>query len=394
MNAKKLWVVRKNEKGMVLVVGLLLIVVLMLLGTTAVLTSTTDMKISSNYKSGSQAFYIAEAGIERARENVRQAINLGPSLSQILAARVGGTGVLSDSSTITNFYANGTFVTDDVPFIASTSYGAGSYRVYLTNDATDGVTSVTDTNYQVTLTSFGFGPNNSFTVIQVSIRMIVPPNLPAPITLPGPNATFDGPNANVADVTGGTKPAICVDNATAAASVKGGIPANRYDNYTGSCASTPCIEAQTIPSPWGNKADLLELYADLKAAADFTSPSDTGFTLGTTSNRRIVVIDGGYSYTGAGAGILVVTDELVLQGKFDYDGIIIAVGNGRVIRKGAGSGTITGGIVVANTNTPGTELGIPYMSTDGGGSSDIQTPPGGGAPPNVAPLKKVLWKQF
>ena len=68
MNAKKLWVVRKNEKGMVLVVGLLLIVVLMLLGTTAVLTSTTDMKISSNYKSGSQAFYIAEAGIEREGE--------------------------------------------------------------------------------------------------------------------------------------------------------------------------------------------------------------------------------------------------------------------------------------------------------------------------------------
>jgi len=383
-----------NERGMVLVVGLLLIVVLVLLGTTAVMTSTTDMKISANYKTSTQAFYIAEAGIEHARENVRQAINLGSSLSQILAARVGGTGVLSDSSTITNFYANGTFVTDDVPFIASTSYGAGSYRVYLTNDATDGVTSVTDTNYQVTLTSFGFGPNNSFTVIQVSIRMIVPPNLPAPITLPGPNATFDGPNANVADVTGGTKPAICVDNATAAASVKGGIPANRYDNYTGSCASTPCIEAQTIPSPWGNKADLLELYADLKAAADFTSPSDTGFTLGTTSNRKIVVIDGNYSYTGAGAGILVVTGNLVLQGNFNYDGIIIAIGKGHVTRSGGGSGTITGGIVVANTNTPGTELGIPYMSTSGGGSSDVQTPPGGGAPPNVAPLKKVLWKQF
>jgi len=383
-----------NERGMVLVVGLLLIVVLVLLGTTAVMTSTTDMKISANYKTSTQAFYIAEAGIEHARENVRQAINLGSSLSQILAARVGGTGVLSDSSTITNFYANGTFVTDDVPFIASTSYGAGSYRVYLTNDAADGVTSVTDMNYQVTLTSFGFGPNNSFTVTQVSIRMIVPPNLPAPITLPGPNPVFDGPNSNVADVADGTKPAICVDNLDAKVSVQAGIPANRYDNYQGNCPSTPCIEAQTIPSPWGNKADLLKLYADLKAAADFTSPSDTGFTLGTTSNRRIVVIDGGYSYTGAGAGILVVTDELVLQGKFDYDGIIIAVGNGRVIRKGAGSGTITGGIVVANTNTPGTELGIPYMSTDGGGSSDIQTPPGGGAPPNVAPLKKVLWKQF
>jgi Tfp pilus assembly protein PilX len=56
-----------DEKGMVLVLGLLLVAVLSLVGTTAVMTSTTDMKINSNYKSGAQAFYIAEAGIERAR---------------------------------------------------------------------------------------------------------------------------------------------------------------------------------------------------------------------------------------------------------------------------------------------------------------------------------------
>ena len=39
----------------------------MLLGTTAVMTSTTDMKISANYKTGNQAFYVAEAGTEEAR---------------------------------------------------------------------------------------------------------------------------------------------------------------------------------------------------------------------------------------------------------------------------------------------------------------------------------------
>lgn len=60
-----------NERGMVLVVGLLLIVVLILLGTTAVLTSTTDMKISANYKSGNEAFFAAEAGIEEARARLR-----------------------------------------------------------------------------------------------------------------------------------------------------------------------------------------------------------------------------------------------------------------------------------------------------------------------------------
>src|SRR3989304_2637297 len=61
----------RDERGMVRVVGLLLIVVLMMLGTTAVLTSTTDMMIGANYKTSNQAFYAAEAGVEEARERLR-----------------------------------------------------------------------------------------------------------------------------------------------------------------------------------------------------------------------------------------------------------------------------------------------------------------------------------
>ncbi len=64
-----------DEKGMVLVVGLLLVAVLMLLGTTAVMTSTTDIKISTNYKTGNQAFYAAEAGVEEARARMKADAN-------------------------------------------------------------------------------------------------------------------------------------------------------------------------------------------------------------------------------------------------------------------------------------------------------------------------------
>lgn len=60
-----------DERGMVLVVGLLLIVVLSLLGTTAVIVSTTDLKISSNYKTSNQAFYAAEAGVEETRARLK-----------------------------------------------------------------------------------------------------------------------------------------------------------------------------------------------------------------------------------------------------------------------------------------------------------------------------------
>ena len=98
-----------DEKGMVLVVGLMLIVVLMLLGTTAVLTSTTDLKISGNYKTSVQAFYTAEAGINEALYRLGLfddgGTNAPPSGSKIsvnaltnnnAAIRIDPNGLLSD----------------------------------------------------------------------------------------------------------------------------------------------------------------------------------------------------------------------------------------------------------------------------------------------------------
>src|SRR3990170_2746226 len=53
-----------DEKGIVFIVALALVAILALVGTVAVTTTTTDIKISSNYKTNVQAFYIAEAGIQ------------------------------------------------------------------------------------------------------------------------------------------------------------------------------------------------------------------------------------------------------------------------------------------------------------------------------------------
>lgn len=54
----------KDESGIALVISLLIMVLLTILGTAAIMTSTTDVKISQNFKQSSNAFYAAEAGIE------------------------------------------------------------------------------------------------------------------------------------------------------------------------------------------------------------------------------------------------------------------------------------------------------------------------------------------
>ncbi|MCX5824004.1 MAG: pilus assembly PilX N-terminal domain-containing protein, partial [Deltaproteobacteria bacterium] len=381
-----------NEKGMVLAVTLMLIAVLVLLGTTAVMTITTDLKIAGNYRSSTQAFYIAEAGVEQARAQLK---NLGGfTLSQILAARVGANGSLSNSTDSANFYANGAFVTDDVPYITQTSFGGGTcvtcgYRVYLTNDATapDVVTSTTDTNLRVTLTSFGQGPNNSLAVVQEVIKQFTLPPLPGAITLPGPGVSFQGGNSNASSIAGGTESAITTTSLASNTSIINQLTSiGRIDNYT--CNPPPCInnEEATIDPTLNSSSGLEGLYNTLMSMADVVTGTTTGATattttltaaqVGTTSNRKIVVVNGNAVLGPVnGAGILIVTGQLTLDGNFNYNGLIMCIGQGNLLRNGGGSGDIVGSILVARTrdasNNLLTTLGNSTYNTNGGGNSDI-----------------------
>jgi cytoskeletal protein CcmA (bactofilin family) len=61
---KGTWSAFKQQKGAALVGVMLVLLVLTLLGTTAFLTSSTEVKISSNYSQSLQAVYAAEAGLQ------------------------------------------------------------------------------------------------------------------------------------------------------------------------------------------------------------------------------------------------------------------------------------------------------------------------------------------
>ena len=60
-----------NENGAALVIGLMFTVILGLLGTTAVVLTTTDMRIDAKYKTSVQAFNVAQAGIDEALYRLR-----------------------------------------------------------------------------------------------------------------------------------------------------------------------------------------------------------------------------------------------------------------------------------------------------------------------------------
>jgi len=124
-----------NEKGFVLPVGLMFLAIIAILGTTAVIITTTDLKIGSNYKASEQAFYDAEAGVQYVLKQL--AIDLDDS----------------DSDTVD-------LMTEDPPI--SLNYSTPSGFSFTTPTV---LTSLGSDQYSFKVT--GHGPNNSEAVIEV-----------------------------------------------------------------------------------------------------------------------------------------------------------------------------------------------------------------------------------
>src|SRR5262245_63927970 len=108
-----------SNQGAALILAVMILSLLSILGG-ALLTSTTlDIWIGDNYKTRTQALYLAEAGVEQAREELLQSAS---SLSGSLANASGIDGVLSTA--------------DDRPLLSG-AFSEGDYPVSLRNDVVD-----------------------------------------------------------------------------------------------------------------------------------------------------------------------------------------------------------------------------------------------------------------
>jgi len=67
----KLSKILKNERGMVLVIAMLILVMLTVLGLGAVMITSTELKISGNLKTSTDALYTAEGGMEITEGNLK-----------------------------------------------------------------------------------------------------------------------------------------------------------------------------------------------------------------------------------------------------------------------------------------------------------------------------------
>ncbi len=385
-----------NEKGLVLIGALALISILALVATISVTATYTDIKISGNYKTGVQANYIARAGAAHGRQALR-----------LLNADSDDRGSFSDeleNAAGANMTLEGYTGDDDVPIVDTTDLGNGSYyTVYLTNDLIDGYTNQTDSNKRVSLTSIATTSNGSQAVVELTVSIFELFPLPSTITLLGSGATFTGGDSTEKELYGADqcgsdlpKPVVALSETVDISAVQSTIATNGQpdtyhtknefgndvtfsDDPDAIVTGIPQSTIDDIESNYDidllNPDDLDNLVAVLQKQADTVAPdgsTDATVDLGNTSDLQVVVVTGDFTMSGSsnGAGILVVTGTLTFDASPSYAGLILVIGEGSVIRNGGGSGTISGGIMVANTT--GGVLGAPSFVTNGGGTGFIE----------------------
>ena len=99
-----------------------------------------------------------------------------------------------------------------------------------------------------------------------------------------------------------------------------------------------------------------------------TPPSD----FGTVTRPTITFIDGdGALPPSSGAGLLVCTGTLTIDGSAVFDGLILVLGGGHVVRTGGGNGNTLGSMLVARFDNSGDFL-APTFDSNGSGTSTIQ----------------------
>jgi hypothetical protein len=368
-----------NEDGAVLIVALLLIAILSLIGISASRNVVTDTAIASNHLASVQSFYVAEAGIERAKnECARRYITGGWTNFNEILRGADGTGGTSDDGILT--------------FGSNVSFHGGAYAARVVNDYGDTGGLSTDTNDTVTIISTGtYGI--ATTQLRTTIKMNSIPALPGAVNLVGGYATsftgnsfnVDGRDYKIGDAENsptGTHAAVegislnDVPNLAAGVSAIDATLASTQQNNVKGSGGTPSVGSSTLLS----KTIMREFADSMKMSADtlLTNPPDiTGSTdanncvmvgtqntcLGTLAAPKLTYIsvtDGNAFETRGnitGVGILIIDgNSLVFKGDVNWTGIVMVLGQNIGFDDMGGGHTqnIRGGLLVgeyADTNS-------------------------------------------
>ncbi len=393
---------RRDERGAALITTILLSFLLLAAGGTLLLTTAMTGTTAVESTSEMQAYYAAEAGVASALNVIRGNVDSTPTgtratfreiaCSKDLWTATSGNYVNVAANGSTSFRVTSIMDPDDPAFLFCEAVAPDPKASYKPS--------------RLVVQVEGFGPRNSHKKMEIVInRLTVNYAVNSVITVPNESGTainFNLGDSNPTEYLGDNGPAsscgapssiaafaVSTDHLgnsdfnTTTAVINGGNPnvtppvpmlldSNNSPNFLKDVPSARSF----LDGPEGMKALAnKEGRYFTSGAAALSSAAGIGAS---NPDGVLTFVDGDFTLgpgNPTGQGTLIVTGTLDLHGTFGFNGVIMVLGTGRVIRSGGGHGTILGAMFVANfprTGLPSDIFSAPTFDTSGGGTATIQ----------------------
>jgi hypothetical protein len=388
---------RGSERGAALVTAILLSLLLLAAGGTLILTATMTGITARDSTAEMQAYYAAEAGVAQTLQVIRGNVESNPAGTRATFHNILCTPTLwtATSSNVVNVSTDGVSRFQVTDIIDPDNYLVKALKC-------------ADATYKpdrLRIRVKGLGVRDSMKNMEVVVdRYTLDYPVDSVITgrnQSGSSISFILGDSNVTTISGQdidsgkTIAAVAVDNADYQ-SVNNVI--DGCDPDGSNCGNGPnvtpedptVLESDNTPSFLETVAKTREFLYGSEGMEQVARNEGRYFTsgpaaiasaegLGANSPDGVFTFVDGDLIIGpgepSGQGLLIVTGNLTLKGDFQWNGIILVLGQGNVIREGGGHGDIFGALFIAKFNKTGADTDLfqsPTVNTNGGGSSNIQ----------------------
>jgi hypothetical protein len=388
---------RHGEKGAALVISILIATLLLAVAGTVILTSGMSAITSIDATAELQAYYGAESGLEAALNTIRGHVQPNGIAG---TTRMGFRNAVdpaksnrsNDASTVARLSAWLSYGDNGRVAPAGANY---SYSVVVMDpDDPNGTTRNADATYRpkrIQVQSTGYGPKGSIKHMEMIVQKTNFDFDPkAMLTMRGAD---DGSPATMSFDIGNSAAKYYSghDNAGAVSNLPTFGVTSNADLAVANDAITKGATVADVKTAKLGAADLPSWLQDANTARGFLNDMQvvarsmgryyTSFsgTAGTTTSPAFTFVNGNATLDG-GAGLLIVTGNLVLNGNPNFNGVILVLGEGTINRDGGGNGNILGSVYVAKfaRSWPSSQNGLshpflaPTFHTDGGGTADLR----------------------
>ena len=390
---------RHNERGAALITAVLLSMLLLAAGGILILTTSMTGITARDSTAEMQAYYAAEAGVARALEVLRGNVDSTPTgtratFHNVVCSRTLWTATSGNTINVAADGSSGFRVVDikDPDDLTGAKCGVADYKPE-----------------RLQLKVLGIGPKFAQKKFEVVISRFTL-NYPVNAVVTIPNTSGNPINIVLGDSTvtstygtdaapGSTSPPLAAyaidsnDEQIVNNVIDGCDPDGSNCNGSGPNVDPPdplVLTATNRPS----------FLTDVETARDFLYGSEgmkqsalnqgRYFTTGAAAIASPLGLgaghpDGAFTFVDgdleigpgnpSGQGTLIVTGNLTLRGDFHFNGVIMVLGAGNVLRDGGGHGDIFGALFVAKFAATGSstdQFQAPTFNTNGGGTANIQ----------------------